>query len=599
MADLKERKDIPKEYKWDLGSLYESVESWEEDFTKASQVFEEIQEMKGKLLSSAENFLEGINQYLEGMRIVSRLRTYAKMRQDENTKISTFQALNSRGEALGVQFGEVSSYIIPEIMEGDLGVIKGYLKNHQDLKLYEQFVDDILRRRPHTLSKEAEELLAQAGELISAPENIFGMLNGADLKFPIITDENGKDITLTHGSFIPCMMSKNRSVREEAFKKYYGVYEEHKNTFGAMLGSEVKKNIFKSKARKFPSAREAALFDNNVPVSVYDHLIKSVNENLPAMHKYVNLRKQILEVDELHPYDLYVSLIKDVDMKVPYEKGKETVLKSLKPLGEEYTDIVKKSYEDGWIDVYENVGKRSGAYSWGTYDSKPYILLNYHDRLDDVFTLTHEMGHSMHSYFSRKNQPYVYGNYSIFVAEVASITNESLLNHYLLETVKEKEERLYILNHYLEQFRGTIFRQTMFAEFERDIHEMAERGEALTADVLSSHYRKLNEKYYGEELSIDSELDLEWMRIPHFYYDFYVYQYATGFSAAVALSQKILNQGDEAVKDYIGFLSAGCSDYPIEVLKKAGVDMTTIDPVNDALKLFEGLVDEMEMLLRS
>ena len=597
MGDLRDRKDIPQEYKWDLGSLYENLEAWESDFVKAGSLFEEIKSMKGAVLESAENLLALINVLLDAGRIVGSLATYAKMRQDENTNDSEFQALYSRAESFAVKFSEVSSFFVPEIMSGNPDDIEMFLKEKEELKLYKQYMDDILRNRPHTLSDEAEEILAQAGEVVAAPQNIFGMLSGADLKFPTIKGDDGEDVTLTHGSFIPCMMSKNRDVRKEAFKKYYSVFNDHKNTFGALVAAEVKKNIFNSKARKFGSAREAALFVNNVPVNVYDNLIDAVNENLPAMHKYIQLRKKVLGVEELHPYDVYVPLLKDVDMKVPYEDAKGIVLESLKPLGNGYTSTVENSYTDGWIDVYENVGKRSGAYSWGTYDSKPYILLNYHDKLDDMFTLTHEMGHSMHSDYSKKNQPYVYGNYSIFVAEVASTTNEALLNHHLLETVKDKGEKLYILNHYLEQFRGTIFRQTMFAEYERDIHAMAENGEALTAEVLCAHYRKLNEKYFGKELVIDSELDLEWAKIPHFYYNFYVFQYATGFASAIALSQKIINEGEQAVKDYIGFLSAGCSDYPIEVLKKAGVDMTTSEPVDNALKLFGELVDEMEKLL--
>jgi len=588
---LKERNEINEAYKWNLDSLYPSDEAWENDYSLAEDIFKQITALKGKTLEGKENFKKSIDLYLDGMRKVSRIATYAKMKQDENTKLSHYQSLNARSESLSVKFGEATSFMTPELMSGEESLIQSYLED-DELKLYVKYIENILRARPHTLSPEGEELLAQAGELFSAPSNAFGMLNGADLKFPNVGDES-----LTHGSFIPFMMNKDRAVREEAFKKYYSVFEDHKNTFASLISSEVKKNIFNAKARKHQSPRAAALFTNNVPESVYDQLIAAVHKNLPTMHRYIALRKKLLGVDKLRPFDLYVPLIEDVDMKYKYDQAQETVLKSLEILGKDYTDVVKSSYTDGWIDVYENVGKRSGAYSWGTYDSKPYILLNYHDELGDMFTLTHEMGHSMHSYYTRKNQPFVYGNYSIFVAEVASTTNEAFLNKYLLDNVAEKQERLYLLNNYLENFRGTVFRQTMFAEFERDIHEYASNGGALTADKLCEMYRNLNIKYYGDALDIDAELDLEWARIPHFYYNFYVFQYATGFSSAVALADKMTTEGQEAVDAYKSFLGAGSSDYPIEVLKSAGVDMTTPQPVDNALNVFNALVKEMESLV--
>ncbi|MCH4888856.1 oligoendopeptidase F [Acidaminobacter sp. JC074] len=588
---LKKREDIDQKYKWNLDSLYPSDQAWEDDYKLAEAMFEELKKMEGSILSSSENFKKNLELSLDSSRKVSRIATYAKMKQDENTKDSHYQELNGRASNLGVKFSEATSYIVPEMMMGDEETIRNYLKE-DGLKLYTQHVNDILRARPHTLTPGEEAIMAGASELFTAPSTAFGMLNGADLKFPNV----GKD-SLTHGSFIPFMMKKDRAVREEAFKKYYKVFDEHKNTFASLLSSEVKKNIFNAKARKHTSARACALHDNNVPESVYDNLIEAVHKNLPAMHRYIDLRKKMLRVDKLRPFDLYVPLIDDVDMKYAYEDGRDTVLKSLEILGDDYLGPVRDAFEDSWIDVYENEGKRSGAYSWGTYDSKPYILLNYHDELGDVFTLTHEMGHSMHSYLTRKNQPYVYGNYSIFVAEVASTTNEALLNKYLLDNVKEKNERLYLLNNYLENFRGTVFRQTMFAEFERDIHAYAADGGALTADQLCKMYRDLNAKYYGESLDIDAELDLEWARIPHFYYNFYVFQYATGFSSAVALADKMVNEGQQAVSDYKSFLGAGCSDYPIEVLKAAGVDMTTPEPVDNALNVFNALVEEMEKLI--
>lgn len=593
---LKERNELDSEYQWNLDSLYPSDDAWEKDYIASETLFAKLKTKEGKVLDNVQSLEETIQLYLDASRKLSKIATYAKMKQDENTKLSHYQSLNARAETLDVAFKESSSYLVPEIMMGDESLIQSYL-NEDALKLFTQFMDNILRSRAHTLSPEGEALLAQAGELFSAPSNAFGMLNGADLKFPNVMDENDEEASLTHGSFIPFMMNKDRRVREDAFKKYYKVFDDHKNTFASLLSSEVKKNIFNAKARKYKSARAAALFQNNVPETVYDQLIEAVHKNLPSMHKYMALRKRMLGVEKLRPFDLYVPLIEDVDMKYTYSDAQKTVLESLHILGADYTETVKSSFSDGWIDVYENVGKRSGAYSWGTYDSKPYILLNYHDELGDMFTLTHEMGHSMHSYYTRKNQPYVYGNYSIFVAEVASTTNEALLNKHLLDNVSEKQERLYLLNNYLENFRGTVFRQTMFAEFERDIHTYAADGGALTAEQLCKMYRELNLKYYGETLHMDAELDLEWARIPHFYYNFYVFQYATGFSSAVALADKMSKEGQDAVAAFKEFLSAGSSDYPIEVLKKAGVNMETPTPVNDALDVFNALVNEMEKLV--
>ncbi|MBI9012046.1 MAG: oligoendopeptidase F [Clostridiales bacterium] len=593
---LKERNELNSDYQWNLDSLYSSDDAWEKDYIMSETLFVKLKTKEGKVLDNAKNLEETIQLYLDASRKLSRIATYAKMKQDENTKLSHYQSLNARAETLDVAFKESSSYLVPEIMMGDENLIKSYL-NEDGLKLYSQFMDNILRSRAHTLSPEGEALLAQAAELFSAPSNAFGMLNGADLKFPNVMDENDEEVSLTHGSFIPFMMNKDRRVREDAFKKYYKVFDDHKNTFASLLSSEVKKNIFNAKARKYESARAAALFQNNVPETVYDQLIEAVHKNLPSMHKYIALRKRMLGVEKLRPFDLYVPLIEDVEMKYTYPDAQNKVIESLNILGSDYTETVKKSFSDGWIDVYENVGKRSGAYSWGTYDSKPYILLNYHDELGDMFTLTHEMGHSMHSFYTRKNQPYVYGNYSIFVAEVASTTNEALLNKHLLDNVTKKNERLYLLNNYLENFRGTVFRQTMFAEFERDIHAYAADGGALTSEQLCKMYRELNLKYYGETLHMDAELDLEWARIPHFYYNFYVFQYATGFASAVALADKMTKEGQVAVTAFKEFLSAGSSDYPIEVLKKAGVDMETPTPVNDALDVFKALVDEMEKLV--
>lgn len=590
---IKKRSEMDKKYQWDLESLYPSDIKWEEDFEKTTALIDEVKSFEGRLLESSDSLLKAIQSSHSLGRIIGRLYTYAKMKSDEDTKNSVYQTLNSRAESISVRAGEAMSYIVPELLLGEEGLVQIFMTDNKALGEYRHYLEEILRYKPHTLSAAEEKILAQAGEVMSTPHNVFNMLSNADLMVPKVHNEKGEEVPLTHGSYIPLMKSNDRAVRKETFEAFYSVYEGHKNTFATLIDAEVKKNVFHSRAKKYSSARDAALFGNNIPTSVYDRLIDAVHEALPSFYKYMKLRKTLLEVDQLHMYDVYPSMIKDVEMKIPYESAKETVLHSIKPLGDDYVSVVKKSYEDGWIDVYENEGKRSGAYSFGSYDSKPYILLNYQNTLDDAFTLTHEMGHSMHSYYTRNNQPYVYGNYSIFVAEVASTTNEALLNDYLLKTVEDKQEKLYILNHYLEQFRGTIFRQTMFAEFEREIHKIVEAGGALTAEKLSQVYGDLNALYYGEEVVQDPQIKLEWARIPHFYYDFYVFQYATGFSAAIALCNKILNEGESAVEAYKTFLKSGSSDYPIEVLKLAGVDMTTEKPVKDALKVFENLVEEM------
>ncbi len=594
---IKNRSEINNDYKWDLSSLFNGDEEWEKLFEEIKDNAEKIRGYEGKILDSADTFLEVIERDLELSRSLGRLYTYAKMKSDEDTRDGNYQTLSSRAETLAVLLAEATSYIVPEILSSDENLVYKYIEEGDDLKIYKHYIEKVMRYKPHTLTPNEEKLLAQAGELMGTSHNVFNMLSNADLKFPNILDENGKEAPLTNGSFIPFMQSYDRSVRKNAFETFYKVYSEHKNTFATLIDSEVKKNVFQSKVRKHNSSREASLFANRIPINVYDELIDAVHEALPSFYKYMKLRKKLLEVDELHMYDVYTPIIKGVDMKISYDKAKQMVLDSLEPMGDDYIDVVKESYRDSWIDVYENVGKRSGAYSFGSYDSKPYILMNYQDRLDDVFTLIHEMGHSMHSYYTRKTQPYVYGGYSTFVAEVASTTNEALLNQYLLKTTKDKQEKLYILNHYLEQFRGTVFRQTMFAEFEKLIHEHVENGGALTADKLCEIYGNLNKLYYGEDVVQDEQIKMEWSRIPHFYYEFYVFQYATGFSAAIALSNKILNDGKQAVEKYKDFLKSGSSNYPIEVLRLAGVDMATKKPVSDALKVFDGLVDEMAKTL--
>lgn len=599
MNKLKERSEIPEAYKWDIQSMYSSDDVWEEDFKKVQDLIEKIGNLKGLVGTSQERLLETLETEMALERLLSNLYTYAKMKQDEDTREGKYQAFTTRAESLSVKAAAASSFIVPEIMQIEADELDRMVEGHEPLKLYRQHLDNIIRSKPHVLSAKEESLLAQAGEMASAPSNIFGMLNTADLKFPVVKDSQGKDLELTHGNFVPTLESGDRRLRKDAFEAYYSVYDQHKNAFAMMVQSEVKKNLFYAGARKHKSARHASLHKNNIDVQVYDSLVEAVGEYLPAMHKYMRLRKKALKLDELHMYDIYTPIVQDVKMEVPYEEAAKTVKKALAPLGQAYIDTVEKAFTDRWIDVCENVGKRNGAYSWGTYDSKPFILLNYHETLDNMFTLAHEMGHSMHSFMTREAQPYVYSSYSIFLAEVASTTNEALLTQYLLDTMPEQKHQLYLMNHYLESFRGTVFRQTMFAEFERDIHAMAERGEALTQEALSSLYRSLNEKYYGTDMVVDSQIDLEWARIPHFYYNFYVFQYATGFSAAVALARQISEEGAPAVKRYHEFLKAGCSEYPLEILAKAGADMRTGAPVREALQVFEDLVDQMEALLES
>lgn len=595
--EVQERKNIPKEYKWDLESLFENVDAWEEEYKNLSKMAEDFSKYKGKFTKSSDRLLEALKDLELLYRTMGNVYSYTSLKLDEDTRVGAAQSLSARAMTLYVQVDSNVSFFEPELLTLDRETINKYMVEKPELELYTHYFDNILRKKDHVLTAREESILAQSGEVGGAPHKIFSMLNNADIKFPTIKDEVGNDVELTKGNFIPFIKSKDREVRKNAFENFYSVYKSLKNTFAATLDGDLKNNMFIAKVRGYKNTREASLDRNNIPISVYDNLIKAIHDNLETMYKYMEIKKRALRVDELHMYDIYTPMVGDVDFNIPYEKGIELIKNGLSSLGDEYLKVVEEGFNSGWIDVYENIGKRSGAYSGGTYDSKPYILLNYHDTLDDVFTVAHEMGHSIHSYFTRKNQPFIYGNYSIFVAEVASTANESLLLHHLLNNVKDKKEKIYLLNHYLESFRGTVFRQTMFAEFEMIINEHLENGGALTADYLSKTYKELNELYYGPNVVIDDEIAIEWARIPHFYYNFYVFQYATGFSAAVALSKKILEEGEPAVEKYLKFLKSGSSDYPINVLKKAGVDMTTEEPIRNAMKLFKELVDELDKLI--
>ncbi|SEU02932.1 oligoendopeptidase F [Salinibacillus kushneri] len=596
--ELPKREEIPAERTWKLEDIFETDEAWEKEFKELQKHYPKITEFQGKITESADQLLDMLKLQDEISNRLGKLFTYAHMRYDQDTTNSFYQELNTRAETLITQASSAMSFIVPELLTLDDNQVKTFLAENEELNLYKHYLDDVLRQRPHILSEKEEELLAEVSEVTSNPEQTFGMLNNADIDFPAVEDADGNEIDLTHGRFIQFMESRDRNVRKNAFDAMYDTFGKYKNTFASTLSGAVKRDNFNAKVRHYDSARQSALDSNKIPESVYDNLVEAVNEKLSLLHRYVNLRKRVLNVDELHMYDLYVPLIDDVDMEVKYDEAQEYVLNGLAPLGKEYQDILKTGFESRWIDVEENKGKRSGAYSSGVYGTNPYILLNWQDNINNLFTLAHELGHSLHSYYTHKHQPFRYGNYSIFVAEVASTCNEALLNDYLLKESNDKKQKLYLLNHFLEGFRGTVFRQTMFAEFEHDIHVRAQNGEALTAGKLTQLYYDLNKKYFGDNIVIDDKIGLEWARIPHFYYNYYVYQYATGYSAATTLASQILNGGDEAVSRYLDYLKAGSSDYPIEVLKQAGVDMTSKTPILSALDVFEEKLNEFEELLK-
>jgi len=592
------RKEVPVEETWRLEDIYATDEEWEKEFEEVKKLSAHAAEYQGKLAEGAATLYKALDFQDKLLSRLGKLYTYAHMRYDQDTTNSFYQGFDGRIKNLYAEAASSLSFIVPEILSIEEATIKGFLEEKEELKLYEKALEEINLQRPHVLSAEQEALLAQASEVLDASSNTFGMLNNADLEFPSIQDENGEEVEVTHGRYSRFLESGDQRVRHDAFMAVYETYGKFKNTFASTLSGTVKNHTFNAKVRNYKSARHAALSANNIPEQVYENLVETINEYLPLLHRYIKLRKKVLGVEELHMYDLYTPLVKDVKMEVSYEEAKEYMLKGLAPLGEEYASILKEGLENRWVDVHENKGKRSGAYSSGAYGTNPYILMNWQDNVNNLFTLAHEFGHSVHSYYTRKFQPYPYGNYSIFVAEVASTCNEALLNDYLLKTITDEKKRLYLLNHYLEGFRATVFRQTMFAEFEHLIHEKAQNNEALTAELFTQEYYALNKKYFGEEnITIDEEIGLEWSRIPHFYYDYYVYQYATGYSAATALSKQILEEGTPAVERYIGFLKAGSSDYPIEVLKKAGVDMTSKTPIINACKVFEEKLNEMESLL--
>lgn len=595
--ELPKREDIPEQLTWDLEKIFATDDDWQAEYEKLLKDIPSIENYRGKIGQSADKMYKLFQKQDKLSERLGKLFVYSRMRYDQDTTNSFYQSIYAQAENVLTLANQSMSFIVPEILQIDESTIEKYLEEHEELKLYTHALHEIMRQKEHVLSQKEEQLLAQAAEPLQSASQTFSMLDNADLKFPSIEDEEGNEVDVTHGRYIGFLKSPDRRVRRDAFKAMHQTYGKYKNTFGSTLTSQMKKDNFFAKVRNYSSAREAALSNNNIPEKVFDNLVAAVNEKLPVLHKYVALRKKVLGLEEMNMYDMYTPLVPEVDMTIKYEDAQNNVLNSLAPLGTEYVDIVKKGFKNRWIDVEENTGKRSGAYSSGTYGTDPYILLNWQNRMDDMFTLTHELGHSVHSYYTRKHQPYRYGNYSIFVAEVASTTNEALLNDYMMNHLENEEEKLYLLNHYLDGFRATVFRQTMFAEFEHDIHVRIQNGEGLTADKLTEIYHDLNKKYYGDAVISDAEIGLEWARIPHFYMNYYVYQYATGYSAATALSQQILTEPEQSVDRYIDFLKAGNSDTPIEVLKTAGVDMTSKQPILDALDVFEEKLNEIEKLL--
>ena len=596
---LNTREEADARYKWAIEDLYKDDEDWKRDYELLKSRIPELTKFRGRLGESAEVLLSMQKLSDELNQLLEKVYVYANQRLHENTDNSTYQNLASQAQGLLVELSESLSFVEPELMELPDGIIETFLDENEELLVYRQYFENIIRQKKHVLPTEQEQLLAAMGEVAESPKDIFSMFNNADIRFPEITGEDGHPVQVTHGRYMSLMQSQNRQVRKDAFEAMYGVYGDWRNTLAAMYRANVKQEAFLAKAHKYTSDLEAALDGSHIPVKVYEQLIEAVHESMPLMYRYMKLRKKLLGVEELHMYDLYVPVIEQDHSEIPFEQAKKTVLEGLAPMGEEYLHLLREGFDHGWIDVYENQGKRTGAYSWGAYGTHPYVLLNYQGTLHDVFTLAHEMGHALHSWYSDEHQPYIYAGYRIFVAEVASTCNEALLIHYLMEQSKKAGDRkktMYLMNYFLEQFRTTLFRQTMFAEFEKITHGLQEQGETLTADRLCEIYYDLNKLYFGEEICVDQEIAMEWARIPHFYTPFYVYQYATGFSAAIALSKQILEQGAPAVEQYKKFLKGGSSMYPLELLKMAGVDMEQKAPVQDALAVFAQYLDEMERL---
>ena len=597
MDEIKNRKDIPVEHTWALEDLYASDEEWEKDLEKIKKLLPELEAYCGKLSENADTLLAFLKQQDELSVFLDRFANYSMRKADEDTKNTTYQGLKDQTSGIYVALSSALSFAEPEILAISDSSLEAFYAQKPELKTYRRYLDDIRRKKAHILSNAEERILAAAGDLAQSPDDIFGLLNDADMTFDSVSDIEGNRYPVTHASFISLLHKTDRSVRKAAFESLYKTYEAHKNTSAAILSAQMKQLNFFAQMRKYESPLHAALDRSNVNPQVYHNLIETVHENMDYMYRYVRLRKKLLKVDELHMYDLYAPMVSNAERNIPFEETKNNIRKALSVLGDDYTALLDEGFKNRWIDVYENAGKRSGAYSAGCR-IHPYVLLNYKNNLDSEFTTVHEMGHALHSYLSNKNQPVVDSDYVIFVAEVASTCNEALLMQYLLKNTTDKKERAYLINYFLEQFRTTLYRQTMFAEFELKMSQMVQNGESINSATACKTYHDLIDLYFGKDIVHDAKIDLEWARIPHFYYNFYVYQYATGFSAAIALSQKILAEGEPAVKAYKEkFLSAGCSKDPVSILKDAGVDMSTKKPIEDALKLFGSLIEEMDSLV--
>lgn len=593
-TQVQQRKDIPDQYKWDLSALFKTDEDWDKELEELKKIAGEMSAFEGHLGDDADTLLAFL-QKNDAMNFhATRLYVYANMHHHEDTGVTKYQSLSAKADDILVLCGSATSFMTPEILAIPEEKLASFLAEEK-LAPYKRMIDEILRAKPHTLSQKEEALLAEVGSIAVGPDNIYSIFANADLKFPVITDVEGNKIQVTHGNYISLMQSTDRKTRKQAFEALYHTYQKFGNTIATTYVAHLKQDLFYAKARNYASTRAMHLDSGNVPEEVYDNLIATVHKHLPDMHRYAAIRKKMLGVEELHMYDMYVPLVDEGEQKFTFEEAKEVVAKALAPMGEEYVSILREGYDNGWIDAFENANKRSGAYSWGAYGTHPYVFLNHKENLDSVFTLAHEMGHAIHTYYSNKTQPFTYAEYLIFVAEVASTCNEALLGEYLLKNTTDKAQRLALINQKLEGFRGTIFRQTMFAEFEMIAHRRLQNGESLTKEDLNAIYRKLNEEYFGPDVVIDEEIDSEWMRIPHFYTPFYVYQYATGYSAATAFSKMILEEGEPAVKRYVeNFLCGGSSKDPIDLLKAAGVDMSSPKPVDDALNVFAEYLEMFE-----
>lgn len=598
ITSYEKRADVPKEYTWAIEDLYATDEDWKRDFEKIKSKIPQIETFQGKLGEGADNLLAFLKLQDELTILIDQFANYSMRKSDEDTKNTTYQGYKDQTTSLYVAISSALSFAEPEILDLSDDTLNAFYNEQPKLENYKRYLSDIRRKKAHILSNAEEKILAAAGDLAQAPDDIFSLLNDADLTFESVTDIEGNRHAVTHASFIPLLHNYDKNVRKATFESLYKTYAHHKNTSAAILSAQMKQLHFFAKIRKYNSPLEAALDSTHVDPQVYYNLIEAVHENMESMYKYVRLRKKLLNVDELHMYDLYVPMVADAERNIAFSEAKTNICEALSVLGKDYTDLLNEGFSNRWIDIYENTGKRSGAYSSGCR-VHPYILLNYKNNLDSEFTTAHEMGHALHSYFSNQNQPVINADYVIFVAEVASTCNEALLMQYLLQKTTDKKERAYLINYFLEQFRTTLYRQTMFAEFELKMSQMIINGESINAETACKVYHDLIDLYFGKDIIHDAQIDLEWARIPHFYYNFYVYQYATGFSAAIALSQKILEEGEPAVKAYKEqFLSAGCSKDPVSILKDAGVDMSTKKPIEDALKLFDSLIDEMDVLMR-